>query len=204
MNGFGVTGGLQMGSLKGAGAEKERWKAFPLGGLVVVDMPGYGSGSREIWGKEALKYLEQRKQLRRTFILLDAQVGLKSSDITILTHLRRAGISHQIILSKVDKLLHDGSKPSRGLKIEHRLARLQDLCSSIRSQLNAEANDGRNAVGDILCCSAEMTFEGTGHRKMGIDEVRWAVLSACGMESDMSGNRWRTSTEDVRVLEDDG
>lgn len=32
------------------------------GGLVVVDPPGYGHGSREEWGKEVVKYLQGRKQ----------------------------------------------------------------------------------------------------------------------------------------------
>jgi GTP-binding protein len=32
------------------------------GGLVVVDPPGYGHGSREEWGKEVVKYLQARKQ----------------------------------------------------------------------------------------------------------------------------------------------
>lgn len=38
------------------------WKAMGAGGIVVVDMPGYGAASREEWGVEILKYLERRKQ----------------------------------------------------------------------------------------------------------------------------------------------
>jgi len=38
----------------------ERWVG--RGGLVVLDMPGYGKASREEWGKEILKYLAGRKQ----------------------------------------------------------------------------------------------------------------------------------------------
>ena len=32
------------------------------GKLVVLDMPGYGKGSQEAWGKEIMKYLVGRKQ----------------------------------------------------------------------------------------------------------------------------------------------
>ena len=32
------------------------------GKVVLLDMPGYGKGSREEWGKEILKYLAGRKQ----------------------------------------------------------------------------------------------------------------------------------------------
>lgn len=42
--------------------DTESWKALGKGGLVVVDMPGYGKGSREEWGAEIMKYLEKRKQ----------------------------------------------------------------------------------------------------------------------------------------------
>lgn len=38
----------------------ERW--IGRGGLVVVDMPGYGFGSRDEWGGQILKFLEKRKQ----------------------------------------------------------------------------------------------------------------------------------------------
>jgi len=40
--------------------EHERWVG--RGGLVVLDMPGYGKASREEWGKEIVKYLTARKQ----------------------------------------------------------------------------------------------------------------------------------------------
>jgi len=42
--------------------DTESWKGLGRGGVVVVDMPGYGKGSRETWGQEILKYLEKRKQ----------------------------------------------------------------------------------------------------------------------------------------------
>jgi GTP-binding protein len=44
----------------GGGKKFERWVG--RGGLVVLDMPGYGKGSREEWGREVLKYLKARQQ----------------------------------------------------------------------------------------------------------------------------------------------
>ena len=206
MNGFGVSGGAIGGEAPARGGEKDTvWKRFPRGGLVVVDMPGYGAGSREDWGKEALKYLEQRRQLRRTFVLVDAEHGLKSSDAAILTHLRRKGISHHIILSKVDKLFYLGAKAPSPQKVSNNILKLRDMCASIRQKLDAEAGDGRAGAVDILCCSAEKSFNTMSrHRKLGVDEVRWAVLSACGMECDDDGRRKRRRIEDVDVLDEDG
>ncbi|EMC97997.1 hypothetical protein BAUCODRAFT_120910 [Baudoinia panamericana UAMH 10762] len=191
MNGFGVTGGLVQGAAPKEGQREAAWKRFPRGGCVVVDMPGYGSGSREEWGEEAMKFLENRKQLRRTFVMIDAEHGLKATDVQLLSHLRRQGISHQIVLSKVDKLMYSGAKAPGPRKLSNSLLKLQDLCGSIRQGLDREVGDGRKAALDILCCSAERSVDDANrHRKLGVDEVRWAVLNACGLEY-------------VRILDDD-
>ena len=49
MNGFGV------GARKGGGSG---WDSR----VVVLDMPGYGKGSREEWGVEILKYIRGRRE----------------------------------------------------------------------------------------------------------------------------------------------
>ncbi|KAK5130162.1 hypothetical protein LTR08_002416 [Meristemomyces frigidus] len=204
MNGFGISGGLAPGQAPKEGEKEAAWKRFPRGGCVVVDMPGYGSGSQELWGREAMKFLEGRKQLRRTFVLVDAEHGLKRTDVQLLTHLRRQGISHQIVLSKVDKLLYPGAKPPGPVRLSNGLLKVKDLCGSIRETLNREAGDGRKPMLDILCCSAEKGLdERNRHRRLGVDEVRWAVLSTCGLESDEQGLKKRVWTQDVKVLEDD-
>jgi len=187
MNGFGVGAGMDTAPLEN---EKEgAWKRFGRGGVVVVDMPGYGGGSREEWGKEALKYLTQRKQLRRTFVLIDAEHGLKKSDVALLTHLRTEGVPYSIVMSKVDKLLHPGSKPPGPTKLENCLTKLRVACDDVRSTLREAFDDGRDVRDDILCCSSEKSLdERSGWRaKLGVDELRWAILNASGLESDEMG-----------------
>ena len=207
MNGFGVTGGLALSAAAkkaGSGQHEAVWKRFPrAGGCVVVDMPGYGGGSREDWGKEAMKYLEGRRQLRRTFVLVDAEHGLKGSDVQLLTHLRRRGIAFQVLVSKVDKLLYPGARMPGPGKLSNGLVKVKELCGDIRRRLDEEAGDGRQSVMDVLCCSAEKSLdEKRKHRKTGIDEVRWAVLSACGLDCDMEGNKRRQLMPDL-VIEDE-
>lgn len=205
MNGFGIAGGLTLGAAPKTGEKEGAWRRFPHGGLVVVDMPGYGSGSREQWGKEITKYLENRKQLRRTMVLVDAEHGLKATDIDILTHLRRKGISHQIVLSKVDKLLYSNTKAPGPQRLHNKLLQLRELCASIRQRLDDETEDSKQTTGDILCCSAERSLDDRQpNRKLGVDEIRWAVLSACGMESDEFGQRKRLTLDGINVLDDDG
>lgn len=73
MNAFGVGGDAAAGGGvrvvktrlearegEGTGREVEKWVG--RGGLVVLDMPGYGKASREEWGREIVKYLVGRKQ----------------------------------------------------------------------------------------------------------------------------------------------
>lgn len=204
MNGFGVSGGLTPGAAPKEGEKEAAWRRFPRGGCIVVDMPGYGGGSQQEWGVEAMKYLEGRKQLRRTFVLVDAEHGLKNTDIQLLTHLRQQGISHQVVLSKVDKLLYPNAKPPSPRRLSSNLLKLKDLCGSIRQRLNQEAGDGRKHSLDILCCSAEKGLdERNRRRKLGVDEVRWAVLSACGLECDDQGQRKKMWVQDVNVVEKD-
>lgn len=187
MNGFGI--GAPMGAAPLKGEKEAAWKRLGRGGLVVVDMPGYGGGSREEWGKEALKYLTQRKQLRRTFLLVDAEHGLKRTDAELLRHFRREGLAHSVVLSKVDKLLYPGAKPPGAIKLGNALLRLQQRCDEVRRELRDVFDDGREMRDDILCCSADKSLdERSGWRaKIGVDELRWAVLSSCGLESDEHG-----------------
>ena len=190
MNGFGISDGLDWGKAPSEGEKEARWKRFPRGGIVVVDMPGYGAGSREEWGSEVLKFLEQRKQLRRCFVLVDAEHGLKTSDIQLLTHLRRNAVNFSIILSKVDKILYAGSRAPGAERLVNKTAQIREMCDAMRRRLDSEAGDGRKMGVDILCCSAEKSLERSGGvRRIGIEEVRWAALAACGVECDETGRR---------------
>jgi GTP-binding protein len=63
MNAYGL-GGVEEVVQKDRDAKAEKtmksWKGAR--GIVVVDMPGYGKGSREEWGEEIVKYMAKREQ----------------------------------------------------------------------------------------------------------------------------------------------
>ncbi|MCJ1367085.1 GTP-binding protein [Acarospora aff. strigata] len=164
--------------------------AFGVGGedgrgnearLVVLDMPGYGKGSREEWGREIMKYLVGRRELRRAFLLVDAEHGVKRSDEQLLAMLRQNAIPHQILLSKVDKILLPGSKFPSENALAHNYSKLKRIFEKIRDTVQPEARDGPPALGEILTCSAEKSI-GRGI-KLGINGIRWAILSAVGLEN---------------------
>ncbi|MCJ1246369.1 GTP-binding protein [Trapelia coarctata] len=171
MNGFAIGGQDRMGN---------------PGRLTVLDMPGYGKGSREEWGEEIVKYLAKRKELRRVFLLVDAMHGLKQSDEQILKLFRHNSVPHQVILSKVDRILLPKST-KRNIaedKFKENVASLKDIVQRIREKIQPK-NDGPPALGEILTVSAEnerwKALSPKTRGKLGIHAVRWAVLVATGL-----------------------
>jgi GTP-binding protein len=154
-------------------------------GLVLVDMPGYGDGSLLSWGVEIMKYLQSRKQLRRVFVLLDAEHGIKEKDRSLLATLRLAGVSHQVILSKMDKVyipggkkeVRNASKPGQNIKRRGSTQKIREMMEDIKEDINPPVGGG--ALGEILACSSDTLVNG---KRLGLDHVRYAVLKAAGLD----------------------
>jgi GTP-binding protein len=162
-----------------------RDKIVGIGGLTIVDMPGYGEGSLSSWGVEIMKYIRSRKQLRRVFVLLDAQHGIKDKDRSLLASLRLSGVSHQVILSKLDKLYipnakdikrFDG-KSARRLTPKGTPEELRKAMQNLKNEIQPPVGGG--ALGEILGVSAETLVDG---KRLGIDHVRFAILKAAGLD----------------------
>lgn len=60
MNAFGIGRVFKTRKEPGSGRIVNEWSGEK--GLVIVDMPGYGKGSRAEWGEEIVKYLKKREQ----------------------------------------------------------------------------------------------------------------------------------------------
>ncbi|KAF7919901.1 uncharacterized protein EAE98_009135 [Botrytis deweyae] len=165
--------------------------AFAIGGhegsednserLVVLDMPGYGHGGRPEWGKEIIKYLEKRKQLKRAFVLIDAEHGIKESDRVMLQMLRAQKVPHQVVLSKIDKMLFASNtkKIPSSDNLKNRMTRLDKLLQETKEMIepDPESEDADSMTGEILTCTSEKC----AGRKYGIDAVRFAMLRAAGL-----------------------
>ncbi|KAL3475473.1 P-loop containing nucleoside triphosphate hydrolase protein [Aspergillus californicus] len=168
--------------------------AFGIGGtkggeskIVLLDMPGYGKASRTEWGVEILKYLQGRKQLRRTFLLIDSEHGIKKTDLAILELFRQSAIPHQIILSKVDKLLLKNTPKPTSIPPPEKLAGLQTKLQQLKPIVQPDGRtEGPGALGEILTCSAEASL-GEG-RFLGISAIRWAILSAAGLDGTLEAS----------------
>ncbi|KAL2869856.1 translation initiation/elongation factor MRX8 [Aspergillus lucknowensis] len=162
--------------------------AFGIGGtkggeskVVLLDMPGYGKASRPEWGVEIMKYLQGRKQLRRAFLLIDGEHGIKSTDDAILNLFRQYAIPHQVILSKVDKLILKKQAKPTSVPSAQKLTNLRATLERLRPVLQPDGrNEGPGALGELLTCSSQTNI-GDG-RYLGISSIRWAILSAAGLD----------------------
>jgi GTP-binding protein len=77
------------------------------GGLVLVDMPGYGYAAAAktkiaAWSALIDAYLAGRANLARVYVLIDARHGLKPNDDKVLTVLDKAAVNYQLVLTKSD------------------------------------------------------------------------------------------------------
>uniref|UniRef100_A0A8C4S1V7 GTP-binding protein 8 n=1 Tax=Erpetoichthys calabaricus TaxID=27687 RepID=A0A8C4S1V7_ERPCA len=73
-------------------------KAFTL-----VDMPGYGFKAPKDFEDMVEPYLKTRKNLRRTFLLIDGSVGVQKADRIALDMCEEFGIPYVIVVTKIDK-----------------------------------------------------------------------------------------------------
>lgn len=155
-------------------------------GLIIFDVPGYGKGGKAQVGQEVIKYLEKRQELKRSFLLIDSEHGLKKTDTQMIELCQQIGAPFQIILSKVDKLI---SLPTNGNPTSDRLAELID---QVKQVIRIKTNENDSAIGEIIPCSSMKWMAG---RRIGINEVRFAVLKAVGLN--YKGTRPRFNPHDI-------
>ena len=161
--------------------------AFAVGGpedngknrLVVLDMPGYGKGGRAEWGKEVLKYLGKRRQLKRAFLLVDSEHGVKTSDKQLMALFKQHSVPYQIVMSKADKVLFPGSRTPGPAALAARIADLRRTMEAVKDAVEPDPEDEIHGVGEVIACSSEKWIDG---KRMGIDAVRFAMLQAAGLE----------------------
>ncbi len=145
--------------------------------IAVLDAPGYGFGSQNDWGEGIIKYLKQRRQLRRIFVLINAQHGLHQSDLKMLSLLREQSVSHQIIATKCDRLeppTQRQEKISQALQLMQRAAQPHNPSGALVGLGEILAvgwlGDGKS---NLAVKRAEM---------QGVSAVQWSILRAVGLD----------------------
>ncbi|NWH50490.1 GTPB8 protein, partial [Fregata magnificens] len=80
--------------------------------FTLVDMPGYGYRAPQDFVEMVEAYLQERCNLKRTFLLVDGVVGLQKTDHIAVEMLEEFGIPYVMVLTKIDRA-------SRGLLLKN-------------------------------------------------------------------------------------
>ncbi|XP_045363148.1 GTP-binding protein 8 isoform X1 [Camelus bactrianus] len=71
--------------------------------FTLVDMPGYGYRAPEDFVKMVETYLKERKNLMRTFLLVDSVVGIQKMDNIAIEMCEEFALPYVMVLTKIDK-----------------------------------------------------------------------------------------------------
>ncbi|NWW93770.1 GTPB8 protein, partial [Rhynochetos jubatus] len=71
--------------------------------FTLVDMPGYGYRAPRDFVEMVEAYLQERPNLKRTFLLVDGVVGLQKADHIAVEMLEEFGIPYVMVLTKIDR-----------------------------------------------------------------------------------------------------
>jgi len=115
--------------------------------LTLADLPGYGHAKapraeQDNWNALIHHYLRSRPQLFCVCLLIDGRHGALANDLSMMSFLDRAGISYQVVLTKIDQVKKP-EQPARFAQVEallaqHPAARSKALAVSSEKNLGIE------------------------------------------------------------------
>ncbi|XP_073524618.1 GTP-binding protein 8 [Phyllobates terribilis] len=92
-------------------------KAFTL-----VDMPGYGYRAPEDFVEMVEGYIQERRNLKRTFLLVDGSIGIQKADLIAVEMCEEFGIPYAMVMTKIDR--------SRSAVLVTQFMQIQDFITS--------------------------------------------------------------------------
>ncbi|KJV56556.1 ribosome biogenesis GTP-binding protein YsxC [Orientia chuto str. Dubai] len=111
--------------------------------LILVDLPGYGYSKVAAvicknWEKLILNYLENRKNLKLIYVLIDARRGIKNNDLAVINLVHHFNYSVKIVFTKEDKV--SSSEKSILITASKKLLNFNDkvIFTSIRNKNGAQ------------------------------------------------------------------
>ncbi|GMM37376.1 Mrx8 protein [Saccharomycopsis crataegensis] len=142
---------------------------FNIGGRFrLIDTPGYGVMGTKKQGTEITKYLVNRKELMKVYVLINAEHGFTGNDYEVIFGLLGAhGIPYSIIFTKIDKL--------KRASLDKHIQEFEELMKE-------------NEV-DVLPDYFFTSSEPKRGRRQGITEVRFDFLNACGFQSNIKPSK---------------
>lgn len=136
--------------------------------LRVIDTPGYGYNSTMKQGDFTMEYLQERKELVRTFLLISGDQGFTSLDIEIVNILNEMAISFEIVFTKMDKVKN--LEEFKMMIEESGVTELPTLPQLIYT----------NSSTSKRCL-----------KRYGIDHLRYVIFQSCGLQPGSRPSRTR-------------
>ncbi|GJE93244.1 P-loop containing nucleoside triphosphate hydrolase protein [Phanerochaete sordida] len=132
--------------------------------LVLVDAPGYGARGRPEWGRLFQHYITHREELKRIYILINGEHGVKDVDIGMLQ-----------MLNSICETSLQSNRPIT-------LQAIVTKTDTIRSNAPTNIQQLKQAVFEAApLCLPPIVTAATKGRFFGKDDVRWNMIEACGL-----------------------
>ena len=119
--------------------------------MYLVDLPGYGFAkvpqSEKIkWGKLIERYLQNSKQLRAVFLLIDIRHAPSQNDVIMYNWIIENGYNPIIIATKLDKIKR--SQINKNVKIIKETLKAEK--GTIVIPFSAETKQGRDEIWELM------------------------------------------------------
>ncbi|KAG9471440.1 GTP-binding protein 8 [Eleutherodactylus coqui] len=100
---FALCPGVEVRVSKNPGHTK-KLNFFKVGkAFTLVDMPGYGYRAPEDFVEMVEEYIQERHNLKRTFLLVDGTIGIQKADLIAVEMCEEFGIPYVIVMTKIDR-----------------------------------------------------------------------------------------------------
>ncbi|XP_069801761.1 GTP-binding protein 8 isoform X2 [Dendropsophus ebraccatus] len=100
---FALVPGIEVRVSKTPGHTK-KMNFFKVGkAFTLVDMPGYGFKAPEDFGEMVESYIQERRNLKRTFLLVDGSIGIQKADLIAVEMCEELGIPYAMVMTKIDR-----------------------------------------------------------------------------------------------------
>lgn len=176
--------------------------------IRIVDSPGYGEFGEEQQGEIVLEYIRRRKELRRTFLVVDSTAGIRDEDAALIDFLVEHGVPFEIVFTKVDAVV-SRKFPKIKMKssknnVEARLAAFEavkDGNSNVVAHFDSIIQ--RSGVSELAALPRLLFNNSCGNallpRRYGFREIRFAILESCGLALENSERESQVEEEMVHA-----
>lgn len=135
----------------------------------LIDTPGYGFNSSIEQGNVTMRYLKERKELARCFLLISGEQGFSELDLSIVNYMKEGAIPFEIVFTKIDKV--------------------KDT-ASFKEMLDAVGIKELPTLPQLIFTNSVASKSCT--KRYGIDILRFVILQSCGLHARLRPSRKKT------------